>query len=163
GGMLPSQVSTAIGELVARTGLPAHRLGIHCQNDTACAVANTVAAVESGVRHVQCTANGYGERPGNADLFAVVGNLSLKLGLSVLPPGGRERMGEASHAIAPIANPPPDPRQPNLGAAAFAHKAGLHASAINVAPALYNHVPPEAVGNRMRTLVTEMAGRASIE
>ena len=163
GGMLPSQVSTAIGELVARTGLPAHRLGIHCQNDTACAVANTVAAVESGVRHVQCTANGYGERPGNADLFAVVGNLSLKLGLSVLPPGGLERMVEVSHAIAQIANLAPDRHQPYVGAAAFAHKAGLHASAIKVDPALYNHVPPEAVGNRMRILVTEMAGRASIE
>lgn len=163
GGMLPSRITSAIGELTDRIGVDPARLGIHCQNDTACAVANTVAAVEAGVRHFQCTANGYGERPGNADLFAVVGNLQLKLGLQVLPEGCIEQMVRVSHAIAEIANIAPDTHQPYVGAAAFAHKAGLHASAIKVDPLLYNHVDPSVVGNDMRILVTEMAGRASIE
>ncbi|HYN95761.1 MAG TPA: citramalate synthase [Pilimelia sp.] len=163
GGMLPSRVTAAIGELVGRLGIGPERLGIHCQNDTSCAVANTIAAVEAGVRHFQCTANGYGERPGNADLFAVVANLQLKLGLPVLPEGCLESANRVSHAIAEIANIAPDTHQAYVGAAAFAHKAGLHASAIKVDPALYNHVEPATVGNDMRILVTEMAGRASIE
>ncbi|MEV4808293.1 citramalate synthase [Micromonospora avicenniae] len=163
GGMLPSQVTAAITDLTARLGVGPERLGIHCQNDTACAVANTVAAVEAGVRHFQGTANGYGERPGNADLFAVVANLQLKLGLPVLPAGCLEQMVRVSHAIAEIANIAPDTHQAYVGAAAFAHKAGLHASAIKVDPLLYNHVDPSVVGNDMRILVTEMAGRASVE
>ena len=171
GGMLPSMVTRAVGEVAQRLagllGMPAdevvRRLGIHCQNDTSCAVANTVAAVEAGVRHFQCTANGYGERPGNADLFATVANLQLKLGLPVLPDGGLEQMVRVSHAIAEIANLAPDTHQAYVGAAAFAHKAGLHASAIKVDPVLYNHVDPATVGNDMRILVTEMAGRASVE
>ncbi|ASW53953.1 citramalate synthase [Plantactinospora sp. KBS50] len=163
GGMLPSRIAAAIGELTDLLGIPADRLGIHCQNDTGCAVANTIAAVEAGVRHVQGTANGYGERPGNADLFTVVGNLELKLGMRVLPAGCLDRMVHVAHAIAEIANITPDTHQPYVGAAAFAHKAGLHASAIKVDPLLYNHVDPPVVGNDMRILVTEMAGRASIE
>ncbi|MEH1102095.1 citramalate synthase [Micromonospora sp. CPCC 205561] len=163
GGMLPSQVTAAIADLTARLGVDAELLGIHCQNDTACAVANTVAAVEAGVRHFQGTANGYGERPGNADIFAVVANLQLKLGLPVLPEGCLGQMVRVSHAIAEIANIAPDTHQAYVGAAAFAHKAGLHASAIKVDPLLYNHVDPQVVGNDMRILVTEMAGRASVE
>jgi 2-isopropylmalate synthase len=163
GGMLPSQISAAIGELVERLGVRPEALGIHCQNDTSCAVANTIAAVEAGVRHFQCTANGYGERPGNADLFAVVANLQLKLGLPVLPEECLDQMVRVSHAIAEIANIAPDTHQAYVGAAAFAHKAGLHASAIKVDPVLYNHVEPGTVGNDMKILVTEMAGRASIE
>jgi 2-isopropylmalate synthase len=163
GGMLPSRITAAITELVERLGVSAEMLGIHCQNDTSCAVANTVAAVEAGVRHFQCTANGYGERPGNADLFAVVANLQLKLGLPVLPDGCLEKAMRVAHGIAEIANIAPDTHQAYVGAAAFAHKAGLHASAIKVDPVLYNHVDPATVGNDMRILVTEMAGRASIE
>jgi 2-isopropylmalate synthase len=163
GGMLPSRITTAIDDLVGRLGVDVARLGIHCQNDTSCAVANTVAAVEAGVRHFQCTANGYGERPGNADLFAVLGNLQLKLGLPVLPAGCLEQMVRVSHAIAEIANIAPDTHQAYVGSSAFAHKAGLHASAIKVDPVLYNHIDPATVGNDMRILVTEMAGRASIE
>jgi 2-isopropylmalate synthase len=163
GGMLPSMITAAVHEVVARTGVSADRLGIHCQNDTSCAVANTIAAVEAGVKHFQCTANGYGERPGNADLFAVVSNLQLKLGLKVLPDGCLEKATRVSTALAEIANIAPDTHQAYVGAAAFAHKAGLHASAIKVDPLLYNHVDPSVVGNDMRILVTEMAGRASIE
>ncbi len=162
GGMLPSRVSEAIAALRERLPEPVD-LGIHCQNDTGCAVANTIAAVESGVVQVQCTANGYGERPGNADLFAVVGNLELKMGMRVLPDGCLEQMVRVSHAIAEIANLAPDTHQAYVGAAAFAHKAGLHASAIKVDPLLYNHIEPSVVGNDMKILVTEMAGRASIE
>ncbi|MEN3305556.1 MAG: 2-isopropylmalate synthase [Micromonosporaceae bacterium] len=163
GGMLPSRITAAVTELMQRLGIDGDRLGIHCQNDTSCAVANTVAAVEAGVTHFQCTANGYGERPGNADLFAVVANLQLKLGLSVLPEGCLDKMVRVSHAIAEIANIAPDTHQAYVGAAAFAHKAGLHASAIKVDPALYNHVDPTTVGNDMKILITEMAGRASVE
>ncbi|GGN01845.1 2-isopropylmalate synthase [Actinoplanes campanulatus] len=163
GGMLPSMITKAINEVVERTGVTPDRLGIHCQNDTACAVANTVAAVEAGVQHFQCTANGYGERPGNADLFATVSNLQLKLGLKVLPDGCLEKATRVSTALAEIANIAPDTHQAYVGAAAFAHKAGLHASAIKVDPLLYNHIDPSVVGNDMRILVTEMAGRASIE
>jgi len=163
GGMLPSRITEAVTDLMARTGVTGDRLGIHCQNDTSCAVANTVAAVQAGVTHFQCTANGYGERPGNADLFAVLGNLHLKLGLAVLPPGGLAQMVRVSHAIAELANIAPDSHQPYVGAAAFAHKAGLHASAIKVDPALYNHIDPAVVGNDMKILITEMAGRASVE
>jgi len=163
GGMLPSMITAAVQDVVARTGVRPDQLGIHCQNDTSCAVANTIAAVEAGVEHFQCTANGYGERPGNADLFAVVSNLQLKLGLQVLPDGCLEKATRVSTALAEIANIAPDTHQAYVGAAAFAHKAGLHASAIKVDPLLYNHVDPTVVGNDMRILVTEMAGRASIE
>ena len=164
GGMLPSQITAAIGD-ADRAARHQRRTGSASTARTtpSCAVANTVAAVEAGVEHFQCTANGYGERPGNADLFAVVGNLQLKLGLPVLPDGCLEQMVRVSHAIAEIANIAPDTHQAYVGAAAFAHKAGLHASAIKVDPVLYNHVEPTVVGNDMRILVTEMAGRASIE
>lgn len=162
GGMLPFDVSTRISQLRERLG-GQPRLGVHFQNDTACAVANTVTAVQTGVMHVQCTANGYGERPGNADLFAVLGNLACKLDMDVLPDGGLEQLTRVSHAVAEIANLAPDAHQAYVGHAAFAHKAGLHASAIKVDPQLYNHVDPGVVGNDMRILVTEMAGRASVE
>jgi 2-isopropylmalate synthase len=159
GGMLPSRVF----EVVRALSVPGEQLGIHCQDDTGCAVANTIAAVEAGVGQIQCTANGYGERTGNADLFAVVANLELKLGRRVLPEGGLAQMVRIAHAIAEIANLAPNTHQAYVGSSAFAHKAGLHASAIKVDPLLYQHTDPELVGNDMRILVTEMAGRASIE
>jgi 2-isopropylmalate synthase len=126
-------------------------------------VANTFAAVEAGVTHVQGTANGYGERAGNANIFSVIGGLVTKMGRDVLPDGCLAEMVRVSHAIAEIANLAPDTHAPFVGAAAFAHKAGLHASAIKVAPAMYNHLDPSVVGNDQRILVTEMAGRASVE
>lgn len=160
GGMLPlgiHEVVCAVKEKVSG------RLGIHCQDDTGCAVANSITAVAAGVTHVQMTANGYGERTGNADLFAVIGGLSAKLDMPVLPDGKLTDMQRISHALADIANLSPDTHQPYVGASSFAHKAGLHASAIKVAPELYNHMDPAEVGNDMRILVTEMAGRASVE
>jgi 2-isopropylmalate synthase len=160
GGMLPSRVGRVVSRVVERSGV---RLGIHCQNDTGCAVANTLAAVEAGVTQVQCTANGYGERPGNADLFAVLGNLITKMDMPVLPHGRVAEMVRVSHDIAELANLTPDSHQPYVGSVAFAHKAGLHASAIKVDPEMYNHIDPAVVGNDMRILITEMAGRASVE
>ena len=126
-------------------------------------MANSLAAVEAGVTHVQGTANGYGERAGNADTFALIGNLVTKMGLPVVPAECLPELQRVSHAIAELANIAPDDHQPFVGASAFAHKAGLHASAIKVSPELYNHLDPAVVGNDMRILVTEMAGRASVE
>ncbi|HEY4992676.1 MAG TPA: citramalate synthase [Nakamurella sp.] len=160
GGMLPMTVQRIVGEVLDRTGF---RLGIHCQDDTGCAVANTVAAVQAGATHAQCTANGYGERAGNADLFAVVGNLMTKMGLPVLPDGALGEMMRVSHALAELANIAPNTHQAYVGSSAFSHKAGLHASAIKVDPELYNHLDPALVGNDMHILITEMAGRASVE
>ena len=160
GGMLPMGVGRVVADVRARVG---GRLGIHCQDDTGCAVANTLAAVEAGVTHVQGTANGYGERAGNADTFALIANLVTKMGLPVVPEGCLTELQRVSHAIAELANIAPDDHQPFVGASAFAHKAGLHASAIKVSPELYNHLDPTVVGNDMRILVTEMAGRASVE
>jgi len=160
GGMLPTWVADVVHDVVDGTGI---RVGIHCHNDTGCAVANTLAAVAAGATHVQGTVNGYGERTGNADLLAVVANLEVKLGRQVLPTG---RLGDATriaHAVAEVTNVPPASRQPYVGTSAFTHKAGLHASAIKVDPDLYQHMDPAGVGNDMRLLVSDMAGRASIE
>ena len=160
GGMLPLGIHEVVSNVLQRTGF---RLGIHCQDDTGCAVANTVAAVQAGATHVQCTANGYGERAGNADLFPVLGNLITKLGLPVLPEGRLSELMRVSHALAELANIAPNTHQAYVGSSAFSHKAGLHASAIKVDPELYNHLDPKVVGNDQHILITEMAGRASVE
>ncbi|GAB2881097.1 citramalate synthase [Nocardioides pacificus] len=160
GGMLPGWVADVVHDVIDSTGV---RVGIHCHNDTGCAVANSLAAVEAGATHVQGTVNGYGERTGNADLVTVVANLELKLERPVLPPGLLSEATRIAHAVAEVTNFPPASRQPYVGTSAFAHKAGLHASAIKVDPNLYQHLDPVAVGNDMRLLVSDMAGRASIE
>jgi 2-isopropylmalate synthase len=160
GGMLPMGVHDVVSDVKRRAGI---RLGIHTQDDTGCAVANTLAAVDAGATHVQGTANGYGERAGNANIFSVIGGLVTKMGLDVLPDGCLTEMVRVAHAIAEIANLAPDTHAPYVGASAFAHKAGLHASAIKVDPEMYNHLDPAVVGNDQRILVTEMAGRASVE
>jgi 2-isopropylmalate synthase len=160
GGMLPDRVADVVRVVREATGAP---LGIHCHNDTGCAVANSLAAVDAGAVHVQGTLNGYGERTGNADLLAVVANLELKHGKPVLPDGRLREATRIAHAVSEITNVPPYSRQPYVGASAFTHKAGLHASAIKVDPDLYQHTNPARVGNDMRLLVSEMAGRASIE
>ena len=142
---------------------PRSRLGIHCHDDTACGVANTLVAVDAGVTHVQGTANGYGERAGNANLFSVVAGLQLKKGRAVLAGDGIKEMSRIAHAISEVTNVAPDTHQPYVGLSAFAHKAGLHASAVKVDPMLYQHIDPALVGNDMRMLVSDMAGRASVE
>ncbi|MFD1830282.1 citramalate synthase [Streptomyces desertarenae] len=160
GGMLPARIQAVVRTVLADTGA---RLGVHAQDDTGCAVANTLAAVDAGATHVQCTANGYGERVGNANLFSVVAALELKYGMRVLPEGALREATRISHTIAEVVNITPSTHQPYVGVSAFAHKAGLHASAIKVDPDLYQHIDPELVGNRLRMLVSDMAGRASIE
>jgi 2-isopropylmalate synthase len=160
GGMLPNQVSDVVADVLAATS---SRLGIHCHNDTGCAVANSMAAVDAGATHVQGTINGYGERTGNADLLTVVSNLQIKQGRALLEPQRLREATRIAHAISEVTNVPPYSRQPYVGASAFAHKAGLHASAIKVDPDLYQHTDPTHVGNDMRMLVSDMAGRASIE
>jgi 2-isopropylmalate synthase len=160
GGMLPGWVGHVVDDVVSTTGV---RVGIHCHNDTGCAVANTLAAVDAGATHVQGTINGYGERTGNADLVSVVANLELKLDRQVLPPGLLKDATRIAHAVADVTNFAPASRQPYVGTSAFTHKAGLHASAIKVDPNLYQHLDPVNVGNDMRLLVSDMAGRASIE
>jgi len=160
GGMLPMGIAATVRAVKERTGI---RLGIHTQDDTGCAVANTLAAVDAGVTHVQGTANGYGERAGNANIFSVVGGLVFKMGLDVLPENTIGESVRVAHAIAEIANLAPDSHAPYVGSSAFAHKAGLHASAIKMGPELYNHMVPELVGNDQKILITEMAGRASVE
>jgi 2-isopropylmalate synthase len=158
--MLPAELGEAVTAVAAASGA---RLGIHCHDDTACAVANTLTAVEAGVTHVQGTANGYGERAGNANLFSVVAGLELKRGRQVLPSGCMAEMSRVAHAISEVTNVTPNTHQPYVGFSAFAHKAGLHASAVKVDPMLYQHVDPALVGNDMRMLVSDMAGRASVE
>ncbi len=160
GGLLPDDVGEVVAAVRDASGV---RLGIHCHNDTGCAVANSLAAVDAGATHVQGTLNGYGERTGNADLVTLVANLELKRGLPVLPDGALREATRIAHAVSEVTNVVPYSRQPYVGASAFAHKAGLHASAIKVDPDLYQHADPGQVGNDMRMLVSELAGRASIE
>ncbi len=160
GGMLPTWVGDVVHDVVDTTGV---RVGIHAHNDSGCAVANSLAAVAAGATHVQGCINGYGERTGNADLVTVVANLELKLDRQVLPAGLLRDATRIAHAVAEVTNFPPASRQPYVGTSAFAHKAGLHASAIKVDPNLYQHLDPVQVGNDMRLLVSDMAGRASIE
>jgi len=160
GGMMPTELADIVQHVAQATQA---RLGIHCHDDTGCGVANTLVAVEAGVTHVQGTANGYGERAGNANLFSVVAGLQLKRGKRVLDGEGITEMTRIAHAISEVTNVTPDTHQPYVGLSAFAHKAGLHASAIRVDPMLYQHIDPAAVGNDMRMLVSDMAGRASVE
>jgi len=160
GGMLPDELSDVVANVISDSSA---RIGIHCHNDTGCAIANSLAAVAAGASHVQGTLNGYGERTGNADLISIIANLQLKKKQEVLPAGALEEAFRIAHAVAEVTNVSPSARQPYVGISAFAHKAGLHASAIKVDPALYQHENPESVGNDMRMLVSEMAGRASIE
>ncbi|GAA2728968.1 (R)-citramalate synthase [Cellulomonas aerilata] len=162
GGMLPDGVLETVAVVRAALG-PQGRLGMHAHNDSGCAVANSLAAVAGGADHVQGTVNGYGERTGNADLIAVVANLELKQGRALLADDGLRDATRIAHAISEITNISPFARQPYIGASAFAHKAGLHASAIKVDPDLYQHIDPTQVGNDMRMLISDMAGRASIE
>jgi 2-isopropylmalate synthase len=160
GGTLPGTVARVVAEVAG--ALPGVRIGVHCHNDAACAVANSLVAVQAGASHVQGAANGYGERCGNADLFAIVADLELKEGRRLLPGGRLSALTATAHAIAELANLPPDARQPYVGSSAFATKAGLHASAIARRPDAYSHVDPCTVGNRMQVLVSELAGRSNV-
>jgi 2-isopropylmalate synthase len=159
GGILPYQVERAVSE--ARQ-IAKGRLGVHFHNDSGCAVANSIVAVREGADHVQGCINGYGERTGNTDLTAVIANLSLKMGIETI---GAERLSlltPVARHIAEIVNLAPNPHQPFVGLSAFAHKAGIHTSAIARAPSAYSHVDPEAVGNTTRFVLSEMSGRSTV-
>jgi 2-isopropylmalate synthase len=162
GGSLPHQVQAVTAEVVRHFGGDV-AVGIHTQNDTGCAVANSVAAVVAGATHVQGTVNGYGERTGNANLMTVIPDLTLKLGVETLPAGRMERLTVVSRRVAELVNLPPNPADPYVGTSAFAHKGGLHTSALDRAGgATYEHVEPEVVGNGSRVLVSDLGGRASM-
>ncbi len=160
GGTLPTGVQEVIAATSAR--LPEARLGMHAHDDTGVAVANTLVAVEAGCVHVQGTMNGYGERCGNADLSTVIPNLELKMGYRALANGDLSILTEASRYISEIANLRPSSQAPYVGESAFAHKGGLHASALLKNTDSYQHIDPALVGNRMRVLVSELAGRGNI-
>jgi len=159
GGMLPGDIARIVSELAPRVSAP---LGIHTHNDSGCAIANSLVAVEAGCSHVQGTMNGYGERAGNADLSAIIPALVLKMDDDCL---GREQLSlltEVSHFVAETVNLAPVAQQPYVGASAFAHKGGLHASATGRLAGAYEHIDPASVGNAARVVVSELAGRASL-
>jgi 2-isopropylmalate synthase len=160
GGTLPSEVARIVATV--HQALPAAALGIHAHNDTGVAVANTLVAVEAGASHVQGTLNGYGERCGNADLCTIIPNLQLKMGIQALANGDLTLLTETAHYASEIANLRPDDHAPYVGLSAFAHKAGLHVNALLKVADSYQHIDPAVVGNAMRVLVSELAGRSNI-
>jgi 2-isopropylmalate synthase len=159
GGTMPWDVERIVSD-VAR--LVQHPLGIHAHDDSGCGVANSIAAVRGGARHVQGTINGYGERCGNANLSVIIPNLELKLGFRVLEPGRLKEITELSHFVAEVANLAPDAHLAYVGRSAFAHKGGLHVAAMRRNPDSYQHVAPELVGNVMRVVVSELSGRGNV-
>jgi 2-isopropylmalate synthase len=162
GGSLPHEIEEIVRQVHAHVGNDV-TIGIHCHDDTGCAVANSMAAVRGGARHVQGTLNGLGERTGNANLSSIIPNLQLKQAYVCLPEGRMERLTVVSHRIAETLNRAVNPQAPYVGSSAFAHKAGLHVSAIARAKDAYEHVDPQSVGNDTRFVVSEMAGRATIQ
>lgn len=160
GGSLPPDVETAVRDVVSHVDC---QVGIHLHNDTGCGVANALAAVRAGATQVQGTINGYGERVGNCDLVPIMANLELKMGIRCLPEGQLEHLTSVAHHVAELVNFSVDPQQPYVGSTAFAHKAGLHTSALSRASDAYEHVDPATVGNSTRVLVSEMAGRSTLE
>ena len=159
GGMLPFDVASIVDDVAPQVSTP---LGIHVHNDTGCAVANSLMAVEHGVYQVQGVVNGYGERTGNADLIPVAANLVLKMGAECLPDGAVERLTDVSHYVAEVANVAPDSRQPYAGRYAFTHKAGLHASGVARLSGAYEHISPEAVGNHRGVVASDLGGAATL-
>ncbi len=159
GGTLPYEVERVVARVRARYET---QVGVHFHNDSGCAVANSLAAVASGATHVQGCVNGYGERAGNTDLSAAIPDLSLKLRVATIPRERLELLTPVSHHIAELVNIAPNPQQPFVGASVFAHKAGLHTSAIARRSDAYEHISPESVGNGSRFVVSEMAGRSTL-
>ena len=159
GGSLPHEVEHIVAEMVRDFDC---QIGVHFHNDAGCAVANSLAGVRAGATQLQGCVNGYGERAGNADLSAAIPNLSLKLRIRTIPEDRLERLTPVAHHIAELVNVSPNPQQPYVGTAAFAHKAGLHTSAIARRRDAYEHIPPDLVGNGTRFVVSELAGRSTL-
>ena len=160
GGTLPDEVGQIVADVRAHSSAA---IGGHFHNDGGCSVANSLEAVRRGASHVQGCINGYGERTGNADLSAVIANLSLKMGIKTIPADRLERLTSVAHHIAEIVNLTLDPQRPYVGTAAFAHKAGLHTSALIRRSDAYEHVTPDVVGNGTRVVVSELAGRSTLQ
>ena len=163
GGCLPDDISKIIDKLRASHGINIMHLGIHTHNDTDCAVANTIAAVLGGIRHVQGTINGYGERTGNANLSSIIPNLELKAGFKTIGKEKLKNILKVSRLIDEISNNTPVKNMPYVGESAFAHKAGLHANAVLKNPSSYEHIDPSIVGNSRRFLVSDLSGKSNIE
>jgi 2-isopropylmalate synthase len=160
GGSLPPQIRTALA--VVGEALPGFPLGIHTHDDSGCAVANTLTAVESGATQVQGTINGIGERTGNANLVTIIADLQLKMGVALLAPERLARLTESAHFVDELLNRAPDPAQPYVGKHAFAHKAGLHAAGVRADAQTFEHIDPAVVGNSRDVLISELSGRGSI-
>lgn len=159
GGTMPWDLEKTIKRVKEQITLP---LGIHVHNDAGCAVSNSLQAVANGCVQVQGTINGFGERCGNADLCAIIPSLELKMGKRALPTGNLKRLTEVSHYVSEIANMPHHNEQPYVGYGAFAHKGGIHVSALLKDPLTYEHVEPEEVGNHRRVLVSELSGLSNL-
>ena len=161
GGMMPYEIQHYTEDMAAL--VPEGKLGIHVHNDGGMAVANSLMAVMAGAKMVQGTINGYGERCGNADLIPIIANLQLKMGKTCLPGPALRHLTNLSNYIGDVANIPSMNSRPFVGRSAFAHKGGVHVSAILKNPAAYEHIAPELVGNKQRVLVSDLAGKSNIE
>jgi 2-isopropylmalate synthase len=159
GGTLPHDLQLAIREVKKKITVP---LGIHVHNDSEMAVANTLIAVREGMTQVQGTINGYGERCGNANLCSIIPNLKLKMGLDCMTDAQLTKMTEVSRFVSELANLPHPKYLPYVGDSAFAHKGGIHVSAIRKSPLTYEHIQPEKVGNRQRVLISDLSGESNI-
>jgi len=161
GGTLPHDVERVVGEVVDYFGDDV-TIAVHLHDDAGTGVANALAGVRGGATQVQGTINGYGERTGNCNLTAIIPNLTLKMGVETIPADRLQRLTPVAHHVAELVNMALNPQAAYVGSSAFAHKAGLHASALARKPDAYEHVPPDAVGNRTRVLVSELAGRSNL-
>ena len=159
GGSLPHQVEAAVRAVVDYVDTP---VGVHLHDDTGCGVANALAGVLGGAMQVQGTINGYGERTGNCNLTTIIPDLTLKMGIETIPRDRLERLTPVAHHVAELVNMALDPQAAYVGSSAFAHKAGLHVSAIAKRPDAYEHVKPDAVGNGTRFVMSELAGRSTV-
>jgi 2-isopropylmalate synthase len=161
GGALPHEVERIVSEVVDyfRSDVP---VGVHLHDDAGCGVANALAGVRGGATQVQGTINGYGERTGNCNLTTIIPNLTVKMGVGTLPPDRLERLTPVAHHVAELVNMALNPQAPYVGTSAFAHKAGLHVSAIAKRPDAYEHVPPDSVGNGTRFVMSELAGKSTV-
>jgi 2-isopropylmalate synthase len=160
GGSLPPQIRVAMA--VVSEALPGVALGIHTHDDSGCAVANTLTAVEGGATQVQGTINGIGERVGNANLVTIIADLQLKLGYELLAPEQLARLTETAHLVDELLNRAPNPAQPYVGKHAFAHKAGLHAAGVRADAQTFEHIDPMVVGNSRDVLVSELSGKGTV-
>jgi 2-isopropylmalate synthase len=161
GGSLPFEIEEIVRAVVDYFGGDVG-VGVHLHDDAGTGVANALAGVRGGAMQVQGTINGYGERTGNCNLTTIIPNLTLKMGIETLPPDRLDRMTAVAHHVAELVNMPLNPQAPYVGHSAFAHKAGLHVSAIAKRPDAYEHVPPDAVGNGTRFVVSELAGKSTL-